>query len=32
MYNLLDRHNNCINENENYDLPFNWTLTYKYSF
>lgn len=31
MYNLLDRHN-CINENENWDLPFNWTLTYKYSF
>ena len=31
LYNLLDR-DNCINENENYDLPFNWTLTYSYSF
>lgn len=31
MYNLLDR-KNCINENENWDLPFNWTLTYNYSF
>ena len=31
MYNLLDR-KNCINENENWDLPFNWTLTYTYSF
>lgn len=31
LYNLLDR-DNCINENENYDLPFNWMLTYSYSF
>ena len=31
MYNLLDK-KNCINENENWDLPFNWTLTYNFSF
>ena len=31
MYNLLNRHN-CINENENWDLPFNWILSYRLSF
>ena len=31
MYNILDRHN-PINNNENWDLPYNWTLTYSYSF
>lgn len=31
LYNILDR-DNPINENENWDLPFNWMLTYKYAF
>lgn len=31
MYNLLNRRDS-INETENWGLPFNWTLTYKYSF
>lgn len=31
MYNLLDRRDS-LNKYENWDLPFNWTLTYKYSF
>ena len=31
LYNLLDRHN-PINKSENWDLPFNWTLSYRYSF
>lgn len=31
MYNLLDR-KNCINENENWDLPFNWMLSFKHLF
>lgn len=31
LYNILDR-KNCINENENWDLPFNWTVNYKVSF
>lgn len=31
LYNLLDRHN-PTNKNENWDLPFNWTLSYRYSF
>lgn len=31
MYNLLDR-KNPINKYENWDLPYNWTLTYRYSF
>lgn len=31
MYNLLDR-TNCTNKYENWDLPFNWTLSYQYKF
>ena len=31
MYNLLDR-KNCINENENWDLPFNWMLSFNHTF
>lgn len=31
MYNLLNRHN-PTNKNENWDFPFNWTLSYRYSF
>lgn len=31
LYNLLDRRDS-LNKYENWDLPFNWTLTYKHSF
>lgn len=31
LNNILDR-NNAINEYENWDLPFNWTLTFKHTF
>lgn len=31
LNNILDR-NNAINEYENWDLPFNWTLTVKHTF
>lgn len=31
LYNILDR-DNSLNKYENWDLPFNWMLTYKYAF
>ena len=31
LYNILDRENS-LNKYENLDLPFNWTLSYKYTF
>lgn len=31
LYNLLDR-KNPINDSENVDLPFHWTVSYSYSF
>ena len=31
LYNILDR-NEPVSTYEYYDLPFNWTLTYNYSF
>lgn len=31
LYNILDR-DNSLNKYENLDLPFNWTLSYKYTF
>lgn len=31
LNNILDR-DNAINEYENWDLPFNWTLTFKHTF
>ncbi|WP_188400107.1 TonB-dependent siderophore receptor [Sporomusa sp. GT1] len=31
LYNILDR-NNSVNKYENLDLPFNWALSYNYTF
>jgi len=31
LYNILDR-DNSVNKYENLDLPFNWTLSYNYTF
>ena len=31
FYNILDK-KDVVNDYENYGLPFNWTLTYNYSF
>ena len=31
LKNILDK-KDVVNDYENYGLPFNWTLTYNYSF